>query len=153
MNRRLIILILLALVLVWNFVLFPSKIEFSDRARVLQGISLAKPYKEAIANYWKSESEFPGKEDWQSESLISIEVLDKSLLESIVVGEEAPGSISLLYTSRKDPNAPADIQGKKVILTPFANDAGITWRCTSTLPEDLLPLPCRGATLAITTVR
>ena len=61
MNRRLIILVLLALVLVWNFVLFPSKIEFSDRARVLQGISLAKPYKEVIANYWKSESEFPGR--------------------------------------------------------------------------------------------
>ncbi len=143
MNRRLIILILFALVLVWNFVLFPSKIEFSDRARVLQGISLAKPYKEAIVNYWKSKSEFPGKQEWQSESLISIEVLDKSLLESIIVGEESPGSISLLYTSRKDPDAPANIQGKKVVLTPFANDAGITWRCMSTLPEELLPLPCR----------
>ena len=143
MNRRLIVIILLALVLIWNFVLFPSKIEFSDRARVLQGISLAKPYKEAVTNYWKSESELPGEEDWQSESLISFEVLDKSLLESIVVGEEAPGSISLLYTSLKDPNAPADIQGKKVVLTPFANDAGITWRCTSTLPEDLLPLACQ----------
>ena len=143
MNRRLIVLIFLALVLVWNFVLYPSKIEFSGRARVLQGISLAKPYKEAITNYWKSESELPGEEDWQSESLISFEVLDKSLLESIVVGEEAPGSISLLYTSRKDPNAPADIQGKKVVLTPFVNDAGVTWRCTSTLPEDLLPLACK----------
>jgi hypothetical protein len=143
MNRRLIVIILLALVLIWNFVLFPSKIEFSDRAMVLQGISLAKPYKEAITNYWKSESELPGVEDWQSESLISFEVLDKSLLESIVVGEGAPGSISLLYTSHKDPNAPADIQGKKVVLTPFVNAAGITWRCTSTLPEDLLPLACR----------
>ncbi len=143
MNRRLIVIILLALVLVWNFVLFPSKIEFSDRTRVLQGISLARPYKDAIMNYWKSKSEFPGKEDWQAESLISLEVLDKSLLESIVVGEEAPGSISLLYTSRKDPNAPAGIQGKKVVLTPFAIDTELTWRCTSTLPEDLLPIACR----------
>ncbi len=143
MNRRLIILILLALVLVWNFVLFPSKIEFSDRARVLQGISLARPYKEAIANYWKSKSEFPGKEDWQSESLISIEVLDKSLLESIIVGEEAPGSISVYFTRSRDPNAPENIEGKKVVLTPFAVDAELSWRCTSTLPEDLLPLACR----------
>ena len=143
MNRRLIVIILLALVLVWNFVLFPSKIEFSDRAKVLQGISLARPYKEAIANYWKSKSELPGKEDWQSESLISIEVLEKSLLQSIVVGEETPGSISLLYTSRKDPDAPVDIQGKKVVLTPLAIDAELTWRCTSTLPKDLLPLACQ----------
>ena len=143
MNRRLIIIILFALVLVWNFVLFPSKIEFSDRTKVLQGISLARPYKEAIVNYWKSKNEFPSKEDLQSESLVSRETLDKSLLESIIVAEESPGSISLLYTSRKNLNAPADIDGKKVILTPSAKGAEITWRCTSTLPKELLPVPCQ----------
>ncbi len=153
MNRRLIILILFALVLFWKFVLFPSKLELSDRAKVLQGISLAKPYKQVIVDYWKLKSEFPSKKDWQSESLISIERLDKSLLESITVGEEAPGSISLIYTSRKDPGAPADIEGKKVVLTPSANGAEITWRCIGTLPEELLPVPCRGTTPAITTVR
>ena len=143
MNRRLIILILLALVLVWNFVLFPSKIEFSDRARVLQGISLARPYKEAIAEYWQSKAQFPVMEDWDRGSLVSAEKLGKSLVESIVVGEEAPGSISVYFTNRRDPNAPANIEGRKVVLTPFAVDAELSWRCTSTLPEDLLPLACR----------
>jgi hypothetical protein len=143
MNRRLLVLILFALVLVWNFVLFPSKIEFSDRTKVLQGLSFAKPYKVAIADYWIAEGQFPAQEDWKSEILISTEILDKSLIESIVVGEEVPGSISLLYTSRKDPKAVTDIQGKKIVLTPSANDAGITWKCTSTLPEELLPLACR----------
>jgi pilin len=143
MNRRLIVLILFALVLFWKFVLFPSKLELSDRAKVLQGISLARPYKEAIVNYWKSKTEFPGKEDWQSESLISVEILDKSLLESIVVGEEAPGSISLLYTSRKDLNAPAYIEGKKVVLTPSAKGGEVIWSCKGTLPEELLPVPCQ----------
>lgn len=143
MNRRLIILVLFALVLVWNFIFFPSKIELSDRARVLQGISLARPYKEAIVSYWKSKTELPSKVDWQSESLISIEILDKSLLESIVVGEEAPGSISLLFTIRKDPDAPVEIEGKKVVLTPSVDGAEITWRCEGTLPEELLPVPCR----------
>ena len=143
MRRRLIVIIFFALVLVWNFVLFPSEIEFSDRARVLQGISLARPYKEAIVNYWKSKNEFPGKEDWQSKSLISTETLDKFWLESIVIGEGSPGSISLLYTSRKDLNAPADIDGMKVILTPSAKGTEITWRCTGTLPKELLPVPCQ----------
>jgi hypothetical protein len=143
MNRRLLVLILFTLVLVWNFVLFPSKIEFSERTRVLQGLSFAKPYKVAIADYWKDKGQFPAKEDWKSETLVSIEILDKSLIESIVVGEEAPGSISLLYTNRKDPNASVDIDGKKVVLTPFVNGAEITWKCASTLPEELLPLACR----------
>jgi len=143
MNRRLLVLILFALVLVWNFVLFPSKIEFSDRTKVLQGLSFAKPYKVAIADYWKAKGQFPAKEDWKSETLVSTEILNKSLIESIVVGEEVPGSISLLYSSRKDPKAATDIEGKIIVLTPSADDAEITWRCTSTLPEELLPLACR----------
>lgn len=143
MNRRLIVLILFTLVLFWKFVLFPSKLELSDRTKVLQGISLAKPYKQVIMDYWKLKSEFPSIEDWQSESLISLETLDKSLLESIVVGEEVPGSISLLYTSRKDQNAPADIEGKKVVLTPSVEEGEVRWSCKGTLPEDLLPVPCR----------
>jgi len=143
MNRRLIILILLALVLVWNFVLFPSKIEFSDRARVLQGISLARPYKEAIAEYWQSKAQFPVMEDWDPGSLVSAEKLEKSLVESIIVGEEASGSISVYFTSRRDPNMSAGIEGKKIVLTPSAQDGKVTWRCKGTLAEDLLPAPCR----------
>ena len=60
-----------------------------------------------------------------------------------VVGEEVPGSISLLYTSRKDQNAPADIEGKKVVLTPSVEEGEVRWSCKGTLPEDLLPVPCR----------
>ena len=143
MNRRLAILILFTLVLVWNFVLFPSKIEFSDRTRVLQGLSFAKPYKDAIADYWKANGQFPTQEEWKSETLVSDEVLDKSLVGSILVSEEAPGSISVYYTSRKDPNVLADIEGKKIILIPFVDSAEIKWSCKGTLPEDLLPLACR----------
>ena len=110
---------------------------------MLQGLSYAKPYKVAIADYWNDKGQFPAREEWKSGALVSTEILDKSLIESIVVGEEVPGSISLLYTSRKDQKATADIEGKKIVLTPLANNAEITWKCTSTLPQELLPLACR----------
>jgi hypothetical protein len=143
MNRRLIILILFALVLVWNFVLFPSKIEFSDRTKVLQGLSFAKPYKEAIANYWKAKGQLPTQEEWQSETLIAIEILDKSLVESIIVSEEVSGSISIYYTKRKDPSVLVDIEGKKIVLTPSVESGEIKWKCMGTLAEDLLPVACQ----------
>ena len=143
MNRRLIILILFALVLVWNFVLFPSKIEFSDRTKVLQGLSFSKPYKEAIANYWKAKGQLPAQEEWQSEILIANEILDKSLVESIIVSEEAPGSISIYYTKRKDPSVLVDIEGKKIVLTPSIESGEIKWKCIGTLAEDFLPVACR----------
>ena len=143
MNRRLVVLILFALVLVWTFVLFPSKIELTDRTKVLQGVFLAKPYKEAIAGYWKSNAQFPAKEDWDTGGLVSAEKLEKSLVESIIVGEEAPGSISVYFTSSKVPNAPTGIEGKKVILTPSVKNEVVSWTCKGTLKENLLPVPCR----------
>jgi len=143
MKGRFVLLILVTLVLIWNFVISSSKLELSDRAKVLQGISLTKPYKEAIAAYWQSESQFPTKEDWKSGKLALAETLEKSLVETIIVGEETPGSISVYFTSRKVPNAPAGIEGKKVVFTPFAQEGKVTWRCKGTLAEDLLPVPCR----------
>lgn len=143
MNRRLVILILFTLVLVWKFVLFPSKIELTDRTKVLLGISLAKPYKEAIAGYWESKGHFPAKEDWDTGSLVSSEKLGKSLVESIIVGEEVSGSISIYFTSSRDPNVPTDIEGKKVILIPSAQNGIVSWTCKGTLTKELLPISCR----------
>ncbi len=143
MNRRLVILILLTLVLVWNFVLFPSKIEFSDRTKVLQGLSFAKPYKDAIADYWKAKGQFPVQGELKSETLVSDEILDESLVESIIVGEEVPGSISIYFTKRKDSSVLVDIEGKKLVLTPSIEAGELKWKCKGTLAVDLLPAACQ----------
>lgn len=143
MNRRLLVLILFTLLLAWKFVFFPSKIEFSDRTKILQGLSFAKPYKEAITNYWKINSRFPIQEELSSEKFISKEVFDKSLVESIIVSEEESGSISIYYTNRKDPSVLGDIEGKKIVLIPSSQDGEIKWRCKGSLTEDLLPLACQ----------
>jgi hypothetical protein len=143
MNRRLLLLILVTLVLVWNFVLFPSKIEFSDRTKVLQGLSFAKPYKKAIADYWKAKGQFPIQKEWKSEALVTDDVLAKSLVESIIVSEDVPGSISIYYTKRKDSSVLVDIEGKKLVITPFIEGGEVNWKCNGTLAENLLPAACR----------
>lgn len=143
MNRRLVILILFTLVLAWKFVLFPSKIEFSDRTKVLQGLSFAKPYKEAITDYWKAKGQFPVQGELKSETLISDEILDKSLVESIIVSEEAPGSISIYYTKRKDSSVLVDIEGKKLVIMPSIKAGELKWKCKGTLAVDLLPAACQ----------
>lgn len=143
MNRRLVILILFAVVLIWTFVLFPSKIELTDRTKVLQGVSLAKPYKAAIAGYWQSNAQFPAKEDWDPGSLVSAERLEKSLVKSIIIGEETSGSISIYFTNSRDPKMPVGIEGKKIVLIPSAQNGVVSWTCKGTLTEELLPVPCR----------
>jgi hypothetical protein len=65
------------------------------------------------------------------------------LVESVIVSEEVPGSISIYYTKRKDPSVLVDIEGKKIVLTPSVESGEIKWKCMGTLAEDLLPVACR----------
>lgn len=143
MKTRLLVLILVALVLFWKFVLFPSKLDLSDRAKVLHGLSLTKPYKEAIIKIWKAKGEFPAADNWTPEHLLAEDILAKSLVESIIVGEDAPGSITVYYTRRNDPGVLADVDGKKIVLIPFAQAGEVRWKCKGTLDNDLLPKVCR----------
>ena len=85
----------------------------------------------------------PTREDWDPGSLVLAKKLEKSLVESIIVGEEASGSISVYFTSSKDTKAPAGIEGKKIVLTPSVQDGVVSWTCKGTLTEELLPGPCR----------
>ncbi len=143
MKTRLVLMILIALVLFWKFVLFPSKLDLSDRAKILQGLSLTKAYKEAMTKAWEAKGKFPGAEDWTSENLVAADILEKSLVDSIVIGQEEPGSISVYYTHRRDPDVVADVEGKMIVLTPFIQEGAVRWKCKGTLADDLLPKACR----------
>ena len=66
MNKTLIILILAVMVLSWNFVFTDSKkLDLTDSAKVLQGLSLVIKYKIAIKEYWKATGSLPDAEAWQ----------------------------------------------------------------------------------------
>ena len=108
---------------------------------------------EAIASYWKAKGQLPAQEEWQSETLIANDILDKSLVESIIVSKEIPGSISIYYTTRKDPSVLVDIEGKKIVLTQSVEAGEIKWKCMGTLSKDLLPVACQLAIPAAITLR
>jgi len=143
MNRPLIILIIIALALFWKFVLNPSKLEFADRVKTLQALTYTAEYKEAVAEYWKNNGTFPTAEEWNNTSNEIIIDFQKSLVESIKVGVDGPGVVSVFYTNARDNSIPPIINGKKIILTPISQGEQLDWSCKGNLPLEFLPKPCR----------
>jgi type IV pilus assembly protein PilA len=143
MKKGLNLLIIIGLILFISFALFPSKIDYTDQAKVLQGLSLAASYKEAVGEFWKDKGELPNGDDWNRNGNKVAVDLGKSLVESIHVGQDGPGTISVYYTNAKDQAAPADITGKKIVLTPEVQDNQLVWSCKGTIPAQYLPARCR----------
>jgi hypothetical protein len=142
MNRALIILILIAIVLSWNFIFADKQVGLTDQARVLQGLSTALSYKTAVASYWGQNGKLPAAEDWlKSSPRIAVD-LSQTIVSAIEVGQDGPGVISVLYTARPGLESPVLLDGKKINLIPAVQDGKLEWICKGSVDASLLPRNC-----------
>lgn len=143
MNKTLIILILAVIVLSWNFVFTSSKkVELTDSAKVLQGLSRAIQYKRAVLDYWKVNGVLPDTEAWEKKDR-KIEVdISKSLVKNIEVGVDGPGAISVFFTNKETIKIEKDIEGTKIVLTPEVKGERLMWTCKGTIDKEYLPAKC-----------
>ena len=142
MNKTLILLIIAVIVLCWNFVFSAKKIGLTDRARVLQGLSSATAHKTAVGRYWDEKGTLPSAEDWHKEKQQVLVDLSKSVVESIQVGENGPGVISVLYAASNDMGSLSEIDGKLINLVPKVEGDKLEWTCLGTLAVEFLPKRC-----------
>ncbi len=142
MNRTLILLVLVVIVLAWNFVFTDKQVGLTDQARVLQGLSTALPYKTAIADYWSQKRVLPDQAAWKTSGPAINPDLSQTVVASIDVGVDGPGVITVHYTARPGLEAPERIAGKTIKLIPATDNASIVWTCKGTLEPALLPRNC-----------
>jgi pilin len=143
MNKTLVIISLIALALIWKFVLFPEKLDFTDSVKVLQGLTMSSAYKQAIANYHKEEKVLPTAEQWKLKGAKVTVDLGKSIVSEIKIAEIAPGSITVYYSNARDQTIDPAISGKSLSLTPAVYNGKLDWSCKGNVPVDYLPRPCR----------
>ena len=143
MNKRLIALIIIALILIWKFAISPSKLGFTDRVKTLQALNFAAEHKKIVTEYWKKTGALPTAEDWGEEGTNIVVDFQQSLVGSIQVGIDGPGTVTIYYTNARDNSISPDINGKKIILTPTSQGQELNWSCKGNLPLELLPKPCR----------
>ena len=111
-------LILGILFLGWNFVIpTDKKVDLTDPAKVLQGLSQALKYKLAVRQYWQKHDEFPTAADWQKlETRPNVDI-SRSLVTDINVGELRPGAITVYFSNKDVINVETNIDGKQIIIT------------------------------------
>lgn len=144
MNKTLVILILAVIVLSWNFVFTSKKkIDLTDQAKVLQGLSQAMSYKLAVIEYWKEKKSLPDAETWQKEGKNLDVDTSKSLVKSIKIGIDAPGAVTVNFMNKKTIPLEKDIEGTKIVLIPEAKGDRLVWTCSGTMDKEYLPDKCQ----------
>ncbi len=144
MKKVLLILVLAVIVLSWNFIFSSSKkIELTDPAKVLQGLSLTIKYKLAVRELWQQQGTLPSAETWQQLGKQPDVDISKSLVKSIEVGREGPGNITVSYINKPHISVSSDINGKTITLKPQVKGDRLVWSCSSTLNKELLPKACQ----------
>jgi pilin len=144
MNKTLVILILAVIVLSWNFVFTSDKkIELTDQAKILQGLSKSIKYKAAIIKYWKEKKKFPDAETWNKDGQ-KIEVdISKSLVKNIEIGVDAPGAVTVYFKNKETIQLEKDIEGTKIVLIPEVKGERLVWSCNGTMAKEYLPSKCQ----------
>jgi Pilin (bacterial filament) len=144
MSKSLVILVLVVIVLSWNFVFTDSKkIEYTDPAKILQNLSIAIKFKKAVYTYWKQEKVFPDAETWEeSGNQINIDT-SKSLVKGVKVGEDGPGVITVTFENKESIPLEKDIDGATILLIPEAKGEKLDWSCKGTMHQDYMPKSCQ----------
>jgi len=143
MRKGITLLVITALALFLLFALMPTKLDYTDRVRVRAGLNYAAAYKEAIGEYWRDHGVLPTTEQWEADKGdVSVD-FGNSIVESIHVGEERPGTISVYYTSSRHEDVPAEIHGSKIILIPVVQAEQLAWSCKGTVPVEFMPPQCK----------
>ena len=144
MSKTLVILILAVIVLSWNFIFTDKKkVDLTDPAKVLQGLSHAIKYKSAVLAYWKEKKVLPDAEVWAKQGIKVESDISKTLVEKIEIGVDAPGSVTVSFMNKEHIKLEKNIDGTKIILIPEPKGERLLWSCIGTMPQEVMPKKCK----------
>lgn len=143
MKRQLNFLIVILVVIIIAWLLRPSD-EMTHRLWIVKGITLTEPYRAAVMEYWQNTQQLPESiDDFNLEKILVKVDFGKTAVDSITIGEEGPGTVTVHYSSASSENAPPAIHNTRIVLTPVIMDDGFIWGCRGTMPKELIPIPCQ----------
>ncbi|OQS40825.1 pilin [Chromobacterium haemolyticum] len=131
------LMIVVAIIGILAAIAIPAYQDYTKRARVSEGLSLASAAKTAVAEYYASNGSFPGTN--ASAGLQA--TISGNSVTSVAVGTN--GVITVTYSTTL-----IDATKNQLTLTPTASAGSITWICaasgTSGLSTQWLPANCRA---------
>ena len=130
------LMVVIAVIGILLAIALPTYADYSARAKVSEGISLAGAAKTAVSEYLLSTSQWPS--DNAAAGLPAAASITGNDVGSVAVS--GAGLITVRFASM-DPA----LHAKTLVLTPAYSGGSMTWSCNtgSTLEEQYLPANCR----------
>jgi len=129
------LMIVVAIIGILAAIALPAYQDYTKRAKVSEGISLAAGAKTAVSEYYISENAWPGSN--ASAGLATTISGTTGIVNSVVVA--GAGVITVTFGT----GVIASGAGSTIILTPGAGAGSITWACTTTMEPAIVPATCR----------
>jgi type IV pilus assembly protein PilA len=126
------LMIVVAIIGILAAVAIPSYQDYTKRAHVSEGFSLASAAKTGVAEYYASEGSFPSTN--ASAGITAAASITGNAVNSVTVG--AGGVITIVYNTKVANNA-------TVTLTPTDSGGSIAWACSGSVESKLRPSNCR----------
>lgn len=130
------LMIVVAIIGILAAIALPAYQDYTKRARVSEGLTLAAGAKTAVAEFHASEGKFPAS-NGEAGLATKTDIKGNAVTE---VGVGKDGVITVKFNAKAE-------NGKSITLKPTATDGGVTWDCTGgDINKKYRPSECRSKT-------
>ena len=128
------LMIVVAIIGILAAIALPAYQDYTKRAHVTEGLTLAAAAKTAVTEYYASEAVFPASNASAGITATATDI-NGNAVKSVGIG--ASGAITVTYNARVTDDA-------TIIMVPTAGVGGVTWTCdTGTVDDKFRPSNCR----------
>jgi len=128
------LMIVVAIIGILAAIALPAYQDYTSRARVTEGITLASGAKVAVTETFVSTGTLPA-----TNASAGLGTISSNEVSSLLVG--AAGVITVTFTNFAAVGGA--VSGGTITLTPGTGTGSVTWNCNTTLDPAIVPATCR----------
>ena len=128
------LMIVVAIIGILAAIALPAYQDYTKRAKVSEGLSLAAGAKTSVVEYFASVGSFPSTNS--SAGLPTNTDISGNSVTSVTIS--GAGIITVIFDAAVYTGGAGTI-----VLTPNDNTGSVTWACTNTMTNAIVPATCR----------